>query len=123
MMTFAKTVLIQRNPDLRQTIGRSLSQFIPLISAVSSNLAAELESIQKQYDMFDGGLNGSLDVALMQGVNFAALQFQNSVLDGPTLTSRAGLYIYLSALVSSPDTRVSKLVVIFVACRTASRGR
>lgn len=61
-------------------------------------LAAQLENIQKQYNMFDGELTG-LEEALMPGVDFAGLQFQNGVLDGPTLTSRAGLYIYLNALV------------------------
>lgn len=61
-------------------------------------LAAQLENIQKQYNMFDGELTG-LEEDLMPGVVFAGLQFQNSVLDGPTLTSRAGLYIYLNALV------------------------
>lgn len=61
-------------------------------------LAAQLENIQKQYNMFDGELTG-LEEDLMPGVVFAGLQFQNGVLDGPTLTSRAGLYIYLNALV------------------------
>lgn len=62
-------------------------------------LAAQLENIQKQYSMFDGELTEVLDGTLMPGVDFAGLQFQNSVLDGPLLTSRAGLYIYLNALV------------------------
>lgn len=66
-------------------------------------LAAQLENIQKQYNMFDGDLAGALDETLMPGVDFAGLQFQNGVLDGPPLTSRAGLYIYLNALVGSPQ--------------------
>ena len=49
--------------------------------------------------MFDTEMTGPLDESLMQGVDFAGLQFQNEVLDGHALTSRAGLYIYLNALV------------------------
>lgn len=70
-----------------------------MLSTVSPSLAGELESIQKQYDIFDGELTTALDETLMQGVDIAALQFQNNVLDSPAITSRAGLYIYLHALV------------------------
>ncbi|KAI9880988.1 MAG: mediator complex subunit [Pleopsidium flavum] len=84
--------------DIRKALGRSLSLFIPVLSQASPPLAAELESIQKQYDIFDGELTGVLEETLMQGVDIAGLQFQNSVSDGPTLTSRAGLYIYLNAV-------------------------
>lgn len=75
-----------------------------MLSQVSPSLAAELESFQKQYDIFDGEITRALEETLMQGVDIAGLQLQNSILDGPTLTSRAGLYIYLNALVGSPET-------------------
>jgi len=80
-----------------------LSLFIPLLSPLLPVLAVQLENIQKQYDMFYGELNGVLHESLMPDVDFAGLQFQNGVLDGPPLTSRAGLYIYLNALVSLTD--------------------
>lgn len=57
--------------------------------------------------MFYGELNGTLHETLMPDVDFAGLQYQNGVLDGPPLTSRAGLYIYLNALVSL--TRLMRL--------------
>jgi len=37
---------------------------------------------------------------MMDGMNMNALQFEASVLDGPVINSRAGLYIYINALVS-----------------------
>ena len=79
-------------------------------------LAAQLENIQKQYNMFDGELARALDEALMPGVDFAGLQFQNGVLDGPTLTSRAGLYIYLNALVRLLLVAQPEPVLTSLAC-------
>lgn len=37
---------------------------------------------------------------MMDGMNMQSLHFEASVLDGPGLNSRAGLYVYLNALVS-----------------------
>lgn len=94
----------------RRKLARSLSVFIPLLSSLSPALAVELETIQKQYNIFDGELTAALDESLMPGVNFAALQFQNSVVDGPIVTSRAGLYIYLNALVGIQQEATEKII-------------
>lgn len=36
---------------------------------------------------------------MMDGVNVNALQFEDSVMDEPVINSRAGLYVYLNAMV------------------------
>lgn len=36
---------------------------------------------------------------MMDGVNMNALQFEASVIDGPVINSRAGLYVYINAMV------------------------
>lgn len=37
-------------------------------------------------------------MSMMDGVNVNALQFESSVMDGPVINSRAGLYIYINAM-------------------------
>lgn len=40
---------------------------------------------------------------MMGDANVAALQFESNVADVPVMSSRAGLYIYINALVCSVD--------------------
>lgn len=39
---------------------------------------------------------------MMDEVGATAMQFESNVIDGPVIHSRAGLYIYLNALVKFP---------------------
>lgn len=48
---------------------------------------------------------------MMDGMHMNALQFEASVLDGPVINSRAGLYIYINALVSMPACRTNRLLI------------
>jgi mediator of RNA polymerase II transcription subunit 5 len=36
---------------------------------------------------------------MMDNVNVNALNFEASIIDGPTINSRAGLYVYINAMV------------------------
>lgn len=42
----------------------------------------------------------SLDHPAIEGMNVNALQFEASVMDGPVINTRAGLYVYLNSMVS-----------------------
>lgn len=43
----------------------------------------------------------ALQESMMGGVNVSALEFESSVVDSPSINSRAGLFIYVNALVRS----------------------
>ena len=72
----------------------------PLISNLSQTniqAAGALDYWQKQYGLHEDLPSQSLDI--LDGVDLGALSFQESVLDNAPLNTRAGLYIYLNALV------------------------
>lgn len=60
-------------------------------------LAETLNYWQKQYQLYDELPTESMD--LLGGVDLTALSFQESVMDNEPVNTRAGLYIYLNALV------------------------
>jgi len=66
-------------------------------------LRNRLDSLQKDFNLYGEPASKSLEVSMMDGVNVNALQFEASVIDGPVINSRAGLYIYLNAMVIPPS--------------------
>ena len=62
-------------------------------------MSNKLDSFQKQYDLFDHRLSNDLGENVLQGVVANGLPFETSVLDTPIVNSRAGLYVYINALV------------------------
>jgi mediator of RNA polymerase II transcription subunit 5 len=65
---------------------------------VSLALRNRLDSVQKEFNLY-GQPPSKLEVTMMDNVNVNALQFEASVIDGPTINSRAGLYVYVNAMV------------------------
>jgi mediator of RNA polymerase II transcription subunit 5 len=55
--------------------------------------------LQKEFNLYGNSGSKSLDDAMMDGVNVSALEFESNVIDGPVISARAGLYIYINALV------------------------
>ena len=95
------------HPDLRRSFAHALSLFIPCLSHTSIQIGTRLENFQRQYNIFDdspakglGNILGNVDVGglQMQGMDSV------SMVDGPVTHSRAGLYIYLNALVVNRST-------------------
>ncbi|KAF2127404.1 Med5-domain-containing protein [Dothidotthia symphoricarpi CBS 119687] len=92
-----------KTKDLRKSFSQSLSSFVPFLShnLLGSQgllqIAGRLEISQKQHDFYDkpgaiereGNENTSLEVA--------ALQLE-AVMDLPLVNTRAGLYVFLNAL-------------------------
>ena len=56
-----------------------------------------LDALQKEFNLY-GEPASKLD-SMMDSVNVNALQFEASVMDGPIINSRAGLYVYINAMV------------------------
>nr|Q5B503.2 RecName: Full=Mediator of RNA polymerase II transcription subunit 5; AltName: Full=Mediator complex subunit 5 [Aspergillus nidulans FGSC A4] len=78
-------------------IGQALSAYLPLCADMYPPLHNRLDGLQKQFNLY-GQPPSKLDVTMMDNVNVNALQFEASVMDGPTIHSRAGLYIYINAM-------------------------
>lgn len=69
------------------------------LSQTNIQLAGALNYWQKQYQMQDELPPDSIE--LLGGVDLGALSFPESVLDNEPMNTRAGLYVYLNALVRS----------------------
>ncbi|KAE8340248.1 mediator of RNA polymerase II transcription subunit 5 [Aspergillus arachidicola] len=82
---------------LKVKLGQALSAYLPLCMEVSLPLRNRLDSLQKGYNLYGEPPNKSLQ-SMMDNVNVNALQFEASVMDGPVINSRAGLYIYINAM-------------------------
>lgn len=71
---------------------------LPLCEDVSPPLRNRLDALQKEFNLY-GQPPSKLEVSMMDNVNVNALNFEPSVIDGPTINSRAGLYVYINAMV------------------------
>ncbi|KAL9034591.1 MAG: hypothetical protein Q9180_005318, partial [Flavoplaca navasiana] len=81
----------------KASFGRDLTPLISSLSSSNIQLASALSYYQKQYDLQDGDvLDGSLNI--LNGVDMAALSFQDTVMDNEPIITRAGLYVYLNAM-------------------------
>ncbi|RAO64039.1 uncharacterized protein BHQ10_000051 [Talaromyces amestolkiae] len=84
--------------DFKITLGQALTAYLSTSATISLNLRNRLDSLQKGYQLYGEPPSKDLDVQMMDGMNMNALQFEASVLDGPVINSRAGLYVYINAL-------------------------
>lgn len=83
-----------------------------------------LESIQKQFNLYDNATSKALGDTIIDGVNVNALQFEAGILDGPVINTRAGLHVYLNALVRHHSFPLSFAFPLISEARwTASGGR
>ncbi|KAF1835064.1 Med5-domain-containing protein [Decorospora gaudefroyi] len=102
----AKILQILNNPrgkDIRKSFVQSLSSFIPFLSnnsagsQTSLQLANRLEISQKQHDFYEKLPNVDGDANENTGLEVAALQL-DAAMELPQVNTRAGLYIFLNAL-------------------------
>lgn len=96
LMTFSNV-----QSALKSKLGQALSGYLPLCMEVSLALRNRLDSLQKEFNLYGEPQSKSLEESMMDNVNVNALQFEASVMDGPIINSRAGLCIYINAMVSS----------------------
>ncbi|OJJ53117.1 hypothetical protein ASPSYDRAFT_51221 [Aspergillus sydowii CBS 593.65] len=82
---------------LKVRLGQALLACLPLCEDVSPPLRNRLDALQKEFNLY-GQPPSKLEVSMMDNVNVNALNFEPSVIDGPTINSRAGLYVYINAM-------------------------
>lgn len=83
--------------ETKVSFSRCLSLLVTHVSQTNLQLATTLDYWQKQYDIRDDVPGQTLE--LLDGVDLGALSFQESVLDNAPVNTRAGLYVYLNAMV------------------------
>jgi mediator of RNA polymerase II transcription subunit 5 len=92
--------------DVKRTFARALSLYIPFLLATSPQSASRLEELQRQYEIYEAssasahssGIDHVIANANKEASQGMSMESIN-VVDGPVINSRAGLYIYLNALV------------------------
>ncbi|EKV19538.1 Mediator of RNA polymerase II transcription subunit 5 [Penicillium digitatum PHI26] len=87
------------NQGLKTKLGEALSSYLPLCIDVSLPLRHRLEELQKVFNLYPGQPSKALHGPAIDGVNVNALQFESSVMDGPVVNTRAGLYVYINSMV------------------------
>jgi mediator of RNA polymerase II transcription subunit 5 len=66
---------------------------------VSLPLRHRLDTLQKEFNLYGQQASKQLDHPTIEGMNVNSLQFEASVMDGPVINTRAGLYVYLNSMV------------------------
>ncbi|KAB8075576.1 mediator of RNA polymerase II transcription subunit 5 [Aspergillus leporis] len=82
---------------LKIKLGQALSAYLPHCMEFSLPLRSRLDSLQKGFNLYGEPPSKSLQ-SMIDNVNVNALQFEASVMDGPVISSRAGLYICINAM-------------------------
>jgi mediator of RNA polymerase II transcription subunit 5 len=102
---------------LKTKLGQALSSYLPLCVDVSLPLRHRLDTLQKEFNLYGEQSSKPLDHPAIEGMNVNTLQFEASVMDGPIINTRAGLYVYLNAMVSDPNGS-SRIMLSQSACRS-----
>lgn len=85
--------------ELKTKLGQALTSYLPLCVDVSLPLRHRLDALQKEFNMYGEQPSKQLDHSAIEGMDVHALQFEASVMDGPLINTRAGLYVYLNSMV------------------------
>jgi hypothetical protein len=78
-------------------------------------LRSRLDSLQKGFNLYGEPPSKSLQ-SMIDNVNVNALQFEASVMDGPVISSRAGLYICINAMVFLTNLGILGSIADYLAC-------
>lgn len=80
-------------------LGQAITSYLPMCVDISLPLRHRLDSLQKEFNLYGQQPSKQLENSEMEGINVNSLQFETSVIDGPTINTRAGLYVYLNSMV------------------------
>ncbi|RYN76469.1 Mediator of RNA polymerase II transcription subunit 5 [Alternaria alternata] len=117
----SKILRILNNPkgkDIRKSFIQSFSSFIPFLSNNSGGshqslqLAERLELSQKRHDFYEKLPNVNGEENGNAGLEVAALQL-DAVMELPQVNTRAGLYIFLNALLEAQNMATDLITAAF----------
>lgn len=109
MIHHIKSNVLTRIADIRKGFAQALTAFIPFLLQTSIQIANRLEIYQKEHDLNDksaSAANGNANENA--GLEVAALQLE-AVIDLPQISTRAGLYVFLSSLVCQLPPKTSSI--------------
>ena len=81
------------------SFGQHLPSFINLVSQNNVELAQNLDLLYKQAGLHEDTPASQVENRMLDDNGLNAISYQESVLDSPPITTRAGLYIHLNAMV------------------------
>ncbi len=84
---------------LKVKLGQAITSYLPMCVDVSLPLRHRLDALQKEFNLYGQQPSKQLDNPEIEGMNVNSLQFETSVIDGPIINTRAGLYVYLNSMV------------------------
>lgn len=116
-MTIVHEVLsVGSTKKFKRAFGRSLTTLINHMTQANMQLATTLDLWQKQYQLVDDE-TVQPPADNQDDVNIESLTFQNSVIDTPPVNTRAGLYIYLNALLYDRPMFDDQSVINYLGAR------
>ena len=116
----SRKLILNFNSATRKRFSQALSTFIPFLSQTSLDIANRLEMSQRQHDFHEKpitAVNGETTDG--PAIEVAAMQLE-AVIDLPIVNARAGLYVFLNALVCYMFISMQKLITDLVVNRTAT---
>ena len=100
----------------RMAFGRSLTMLINHLMQTNIELATTLGLWQKQYELVEHEIAQPPEED-QDGVHLDSLTFQGSVVDTPPVNTRAGLYLYLNAVLHDRPLFNDQAVIDYLAAR------
>jgi hypothetical protein len=88
---------------------------------ISLQLHERLDAVQKHFDLFDHAPSPSLEPRPGNTAQIDPLQFESTILDGMPVRTRAGLFVYFNAAVSSVQLRKAYPADLAALWQTAGR--
>ncbi|KAJ5579062.1 hypothetical protein N7450_007929 [Penicillium hetheringtonii] len=105
------TWIDRAHQGLKVKLGQSITSYLPICVDVSLPLRHRLDALQKEFNLYGQQPSKNLGNSEIDGLNVNSLHFETSVIDGPIINTRAGLYVYLnSMLVGRPLVDDSVLI-------------
>ncbi|KAI5289519.1 mediator complex subunit, partial [Ascosphaera acerosa] len=99
--------VISLRPDMKKSLSRALNSYLTACSGLSTPLMMRLQSLQKEFQL---SVEDAHIAQAPEGDALSALNFKASIVDGPAVISRAGLYVYINAM-GNPIAAAEELIV------------
>ncbi|OOQ86290.1 Mediator of RNA polymerase II transcription subunit 5 [Penicillium brasilianum] len=93
-----ETLSSDHHQELKTKLGQALTSYLPLCVDVSLPLRHRLDALQKEFNLYGEQPSKQLDHSAIEGMNVNTLQFEASVMNGPLINTRAGLYVYINSM-------------------------
>ncbi|KAL4889650.1 mediator of RNA polymerase II transcription subunit 5 [Aspergillus ambiguus] len=109
------------NEALKVRLGHALSAYLPLCVDLSLPLRNRLDALQKEFNLYGEPPSKALGVSTLENLNVNGIQFEASIIDGPVINSRAGLYVYINAMLAGRPLVDDSIMLNYLTNRYGGR--